>query len=129
MVVGATAVSLIGMTLAACGDTTGPSAADPRAEVSNVTVVAQGVAFDTDEIEVTAGATLELEFTNEDAVPHNVAVYETEAATGPLFVGEIITGPSRTTTYEFDAPPEPGTYFFRCDIHPTTMVGDFKTTS
>jgi plastocyanin len=39
-------------------------------------------------------------------------------------VGDVITGPKKIT-YTFDAPEKPGTYFFRCDIHPTTMTGQF----
>lgn len=35
-----------------------------------------------------------------------------------------MTGPA-TTTYTFTAPSTPGTYFFRCDVHPTVMTGQF----
>jgi len=33
-----------------------------------------------------------------------------------------------TTTYTFTAPSTPGTYFFRCDVHPETMTGQFIVT-
>jgi plastocyanin len=29
-----------------------------------------------------------------------------------------------TTTYTFEA-PDPGEYFFRCDVHPVDMTGTF----
>ncbi len=41
-----------------------------------------------------------------------------------IFQGEIISGLG-TTTYKFMAPMQPGTYFFRCDVHPATMTGSF----
>jgi plastocyanin len=65
-----------------------------------------------------------INFDNKDNVPHNFALYETSAASNPIFVGEVITGP-QTITYEFSGPLEPGTYFFRCDVHPLTMTGEF----
>jgi plastocyanin len=52
-----------------------------------------------------------------------VSIYTDSSATAALFTGEMVTGPG-TVTYEVDA-LEPGTYFFRCDVHPTTMTGTF----
>jgi len=57
-------------------------------------------------------------------VPHNFAVYTDSSSTTPIFKGPIVTGPT-TTTYTFTAPSTPGSYFFRCDVHPTTMTGTF----
>ncbi len=88
-----------------------------------VDLTAQNVAFDTSTIAVPAGAEVTVQFTNLDSVPHNFAVYETSQANEPIFVGEIIN--EGTTTYTFTAPSQPGTYFFRCDVHPQTMTGDF----
>ncbi len=72
-----------------------------------------------------AGANVTVNFNNMDSgIPHNFAVYTNSSATEKIFVGEIITGPV-TTTYNFTAPEKPGTYFFRCDVHPEQMRGDF----
>jgi plastocyanin len=88
-----------------------------------VPITAEGVAFDTDEITVKAGEEVTIEFTNNDSVDHNVAVYETPDADQEIFSGETFSGPDTKTYPPFPA-PDPGTYYFHCDVHPT-MNGDF----
>jgi plastocyanin len=93
-----------------------------------VDITAKGFAFNTSTITVPAGANVTINFNNMDAgIPHNVAVYENKDANKAIYIGAVITGP-KTVTYNFMAPTTPGTYFFRCDIHPTTMFGDFIVT-
>lgn len=93
-----------------------------------VSLTAQNLAFDKGTITVPSGSTVTLTFKNMDAgVPHNFALYTDSHATTPIFVGTIVTGVT-TTTYTFTAPATPGSYFFRCDVHPTTMTGTFKVT-
>jgi len=88
-------------------------------------LAAQNTSYDTDELTAEAGADVKLSFQNkENAVQHNFSLYETEESEEPLFEGDITTGPE-TTTYEFTAPSDPGTYHFHCDIHPAAMQGDF----
>ncbi|MGZ8625008.1 MAG: cupredoxin domain-containing protein, partial [Actinomycetota bacterium] len=71
-----------------------------------------------------AGKPFSIAFDNQDpGVPHNVAIYTDDSATESLFVGELVPGPKKVT-YEV-GPLDPGTYFFRCDVHPTTMTGTF----
>jgi len=92
---------------------------------ATVDLVAEGVAFDQDTITVPPGATVTVNFDNRDGgIPHNFAVYTDSSASQVIFQGETITGPA-TTTYTFTAPEQAGTYFFRCDVHPTTMTGQF----
>ena len=89
-----------------------------------VNIGADNLAFDTSTIMGPAGAEVTMAFDNQDdGVPHNVAVYDSPLRTEQIFVGEVITGPAETT-YTFTAPPEPGTYYFQCDIHPD-MNGEF----
>ncbi len=92
-----------------------------------VAIMAEGYSFSTETITVPAGSEVTVEFDNrDDGVPHNVAVYTDSSAAEAIFVGEVITGPTRVT-YTFTAPGTPGNYFFRCDIHPS-MHGAFIVT-
>ena len=99
----------------------GPSAAPPGdqqpAPDEGTTVTASGTAFDTNEIELTAGETNEIEFINEDTVPHNVSVYEDDSASKAVFEGELITDDS--ITYEIElGTNQPAEAYFQCDVHP-----------
>jgi plastocyanin len=56
-------------------------------------------------------------------VPHNIAFYQGQSAADPLIAAtEVETGPV-VQELTFTTPTEPGNYFFRCDVHPDTMVG------
>lgn len=113
-----------GIALAAIG----PEEPEKPEEEPVVVAVAAGpnaaaLGFDQDTLSFPAGEPVELEFDNQDPdVPHNVGVYSDEAFAEPVFMPDgTITGPARTT-YGIE-PLEEGTYFFRCEVHPTTMTG------
>ena len=59
-----------------------------------------------------------------------IEMYTDESATtrlaGATGASDVITGVAKTT-YSISG-LKPGTYFFRCDIHPAQMVGTFKVT-
>ncbi len=95
--------------------------------VQNIAIglIAKNIAFNTSTITVPAGANITVNFDNQDTyVPHNFAVYTDSSATKTIFQGKQITGPAKTS-YTFTAPSQAGTYFFRCDVHPTQMTGQF----
>ena len=97
----------------------------PAGQGVTIDLVAKNIAFDKSTITVPAGADVTVNFDNQDSgIPHNFAVYTDSTAKTSIFVGQIISGP-KTTTYTFTAPGTPGTYFFRCDVHPTQMTGTF----
>jgi cytochrome c oxidase subunit II len=97
--------------------------APPAAPQTNIDLVATGLAFNLSTITVPAGAQITIHFDNRDSgIPHNFAVYTDASAAKSIFIGQIISGPA-TVTYTFTAPASPGSYFFRCDVHPTMMVG------
>jgi plastocyanin len=89
--------------------------------VVQVTLTAEGIAFDTDTLEVPADTPFQIVFTNNDAgIPHNVAIRE-GSPTGPaVWTGEIFNG-VETRTYDVPALPA-GTYGFVCTVHPN-MTG------
>jgi plastocyanin len=86
-----------------------------------LTLTAQGIAFDTDTLEVPANTPFKIEFANNDAgIPHNVAIHE-GSPTGPVvWAGDIFNG-VETRTYDVPALPA-GTYGFICTVHPN-MTG------
>jgi copper-containing nitrite reductase len=88
-----------------------------------LSISAQNLAFSSDCLAVPAAMDFTIAFDNQDqAVPHNVAIYTDSSATTPLFVGDLVTGPA-STTYQVPGLPA-GVYFFRCDVHPS-MNGTF----
>jgi plastocyanin len=86
-----------------------------------IKISAQGIAYDTDTLEVPANTPFKIEFTNNDAgIPHNVAIHK-DSPTGPeVWQGEIFNGVA-TKTYDVPALPA-GTYGFVCTVHPN-MTG------
>ncbi len=106
----------------ATGNQTSANASMNKAVVD---ISAKNLAFNTSTITVPAGSQVTINFDNQDnGVAHNVAVYTDSSAKTSIYVGKIINGIAKTT-YTFTAPSKPGTYFFRCDVHPTTMKGQF----
>jgi plastocyanin len=99
-----------------------PTESPTGGEGEPVEVEAEDIAFQVSEITVAAGSQVTIEFNNRDDVPHNFAVYESEEAAEEIFSGEVLPGPAETT-YTFQAPADPGDYFFRCDVHPDQMTG------
>ena len=95
--------------------------------VGAVPLTAKNLAFSPKQLTVPAGGQVSVKFTNSDAgIPHNFAVYQDQSATKEIFKGEAFPGPA-TKDMQFKAPP-PGSYFFRCDIHPTQMTGTLVVT-
>jgi plastocyanin len=84
---------------------------------SVVEVTAQNIQFTTARLTAPASQAFTLLFHNEDpGTPHNVAIYTDSSASSSLFVGTTFSGKA-TMNYEVPALP-PGSYFFRCDVHP-----------
>jgi plastocyanin len=88
--------------------------------VAAIDLVAHNVAFDKVQLNMTAGTDVVVKLTNKDAgIPHNFSVYKSADAKEVVFSGlSSLANGGTTKQYKFKAPPA-GTYFFRCDIHPT----------
>jgi len=116
---------VIGVVLAVVGFGTGEGAAShgEAAAAGGVTgtITAANVAFDTDGLTLPADEETTLTLVNDDSVAHNLSIYMNENAEESLFQGQNVNGGAQTD-YEIPA-LEAGEYFFRCDLHPTAMVG------
>lgn len=103
---------------ASAGEEAGAQEASEEAGgAGGLTVSAEALVFNTDEITLSAGEETELTFDNADSssVQHNVAIYEEEGGE-ELFVGDVIPG-GQSVTYSIPA-LDKGEFYFQCDVHP-----------
>ncbi|CAN5695347.1 hypothetical protein BH23CHL7_BH23CHL7_19650 [soil metagenome] len=86
----------------------------PPIEAASVTVhvSADRMAFDQSHLAVPADVPFAIDFENQEAVPHNVAIRGGSVS----ITTEIFSGPD-ARTYVFEALPA-GTYTFLCELHP-----------
>ena len=116
----ATGAPASGEPSAAPGETPAPTGGGGGGGVV-LKISAQGIAYDTDTLEVPANTPFQIEFTNNDAgIPHNVAIHEGTPTGAEVWKGDIFNG-VETRVYDVPALPA-GTYGFVCTVHPN-MTG------
>ena len=110
------------LVLAACGGGAAATPSDDSTAGGTVSVVDGAVAisaddleFDANVIQATAGEAFTVTFTNNEAAPHNFAVYTEEG--GEMIAQGAVIGEGETDEVAVEA-LEPGEYFFVCDLHP-----------
>jgi plastocyanin len=82
-----------------------------------IPIVAEGLQFDTKELDLPAGQPSSISLENKDAgILHNIAIYDDDSASTTLFQGEQFPGVA-TKIYDV-GPLEAGEYYFQCDVHP-----------
>lgn len=101
--------------LAACAGSAAAPGQSSQPSDADFTITSRDLTFDTSTLTVPAGSAFSLQLANLEAAPHNVAIYRDSTASDKVFVGDVIS--STTIVYEVPA-LEPGSYFFRCDVHP-----------
>ena len=109
------------------GDGGGPAPTGPPPclpDGTELSITAQNLQFDTECLAAPVAEPFTIEFTNQDEVAHNVSIFTDQSATQALFQEPAFPGPE-TVVYEPDPIEEEGNFFFRCDVHPTTMTGTF----
>gem|GEM_PF-1896110 len=105
------------------GGTVAPGPPPCEPEGTELAIAANNLAFDTDCLAAPVGESFTIEFDNQEAQAHNVALYQAPPPSTTFFQGEIVTGPT-TTTYEVDPIDQEGNFSFQCDVHPQ-MNGTF----
>ena len=87
---------------------------------------AAATGFEPTSLSVVANEPIELDFNNQDpGIQHNVVIFNEDPADNPdakeVFSGALVTGAAEA---KYEVPPlAPGTFFFHCVVHPTTMIG------
>ena len=109
----------------ACAASTADPTAPPSFGPNTIGIWADDLRFSTDELSAPAGVDFRIVFENREAPPHNVSIYRDSSLEEAVLVEEPFGG-HRTVTYEVPA-LEPGSYFFRCDVHPD-MSGTLTVT-
>jgi plastocyanin len=115
-------LALLALLLVACsgGASASPSGPAQSADPNALTISSKDLKFSTDTLQAPAGKPFQIVYDNQEAAPHNVAIYTDESASTKIFAEEPFSGP-KVVTYNVPA-LEAGSYFFRCDIH-TDMKG------
>ena len=90
---------------------------------TSLAVAAKNNMFDKDCLAAPAKTPFTIAFDNRDYDIHNVAIYDKDHGDKALYKGEVIYGP-KSITYSVPALAD-GTYEFRCDPHPDSMIGTF----
>jgi plastocyanin len=119
------AVTLLVLVLAACSagpsTTPLPSGAEPpsdcvRVEDGVITLSAADLQFNAPCMVANDGEAFTIRLTNNDTVPHNVAVYQDSSKANEFSRGQII-GQGESADVEVEA-LDAGQYYFDCQVHP-----------
>ena len=91
-----------------------PSGEQPGGQTATVNLMVDDTGFNMMEITVPANAEVTINLENTGDNPHNLSVYQTQAATTSIFIGNTVQA-GDSGTYTFTVPSESGTYYFRDD--------------
>ncbi len=118
------ALTLLAIILVACGGAAGgPTGAPASVDPNALEISSRDLKFSTDRLEAPANKAFQIVYDNQEAAPHNVAIYKDQSASEKILVEEPFSGP-KTVVYDVPAQAA-GSYFFRCDIH-TDMKGTLE---
>ena len=130
---------MTGMTMTPEASATTAPAATPTAAATTTTAAPAGSVavemkdnlFVTTQYTVKAGEKVTFAITNDGKIPHNMSI---APANGNFDDAAAVTsdpqiiGGGKTGTLVWQAPTAPGTYKFRCDLHPDQMTGTITVT-
>jgi plastocyanin len=102
------------------------ASAAPAGPATEATVVASGIKFDVKDLLLKANSPIKITVDNKDTgVPHTFTVWKSQAdAQNNSAAGKVEdTGPFQNTKVVNFTTAGPGTWYFNCTIHPTSMFG------
>jgi plastocyanin len=109
---------LLALVLAGCSST---ATAPPSVPADAITLSTSNLTFSTSELSVPADRPFTIVLDILESAAHDVTIYKDDSWTSLVYREDARTGPG---TFVFNVPAlAAGTYAFRCEIHPTTMIG------
>ncbi|MGE0601214.1 MAG: copper-containing nitrite reductase [Dehalococcoidia bacterium] len=114
------------------GGTASPTPAASAVSVADggsLKITMKDNAFDSTSLETTAGAKVTFDLENTGKLPHNMRIAPLDGnfdSPDSVVTNPEIVNPGKSGTLQWAAPTQPGTYKFRCDIHPTEMTGTIQ---
>ena len=133
----ALAAGVLAVVLTACSGgasfTPLPSGAEPPSDCARVAngvlnLSAQNTKFSAPCLVANAGEAFTIHFTNQDTMPHNVAVYPDSSKSSTIMKGNIVSTQGESMDYKVEAQAA-GQYYFDCDVHPDVMNGTLYVVS
>lgn len=109
-------LGILAIVVAACSGGTSAAAPSVSADPNAIQLSANNLKFSSDSLSAPADKAFQIAFNNQEAAPHNVAIYKDPSASQKVFAQDPFSGP-KTVIYQV-GPLAPGSYFFRCDVHP-----------
>lgn len=89
-------------------------------------VVALNTTFDKTCLAVRANQPFTISFENKDTVAHGFTIAQSDTAASSFFQQAPVPGPQTLTLSV--GPLQPGTFTFKCQVHPNQMKGTFVAT-
>ena len=109
---------LIALVLAGCSST---ATAPPSVPADAIALSTSNLMFSTSELSVPADRPFTIVLDILESAAHDVTIYKDDSWSSLVYKEDARTGPG---TFVFNVPAlAAGTYAFRCEIHPTTMIG------
>jgi plastocyanin len=103
--------------------TGGPSSGGPPPTGIVLKIVAKDLAYNPRSLSAPPNTTVTVALDVQDpGIQHNFSLYKDNKYESAIAKGDIVTGPI-VKNYTINT-PAPGTYYFRCDVHPE-MSGSF----
>ena len=109
---------LLALLLAGCSTAVTPP---PSISADAIPLSTENLTFSTSELEVPADKPFTIVLDILESAAHDVTIYQDDSWSSLVYREDARTGPG---TFVFNVPAlAAGTYAFRCEIHPTTMIG------
>jgi len=110
----------------ATGGAPSPGGSPSGNTIQVTTTQASPTAFEPATLQMPAGTAVTVDYLNDSNLPHNIEFFDGPDASSTMIGGtEQATGPGALETVTFTTPSAPGSYYFFCVVHGSSMQGTY----